>query len=66
MSVGAEVVSDVWSQASAFSTEYGDLRLRHMLYSVFLSLLISLLHEDSVNCWLPSLREQHGKIQENT
>lgn len=43
-----------------------DPQLRHMHYSMFLSVLISLVGTGSINHWPRSLQEQHGKIQENT
>lgn len=45
---------------------HGDPGLRHVHYSLFLSLLISLVGKGSIKQWPRSLREQHGKTQENT
>lgn len=66
--LGEAVANDVWPWTSAFTDlwGHGDPGLRHVHYSLFLSLLISLVGKGSIKQWPSSLQEQRGKMQENT
>lgn len=66
--LGEAAANVVWTGHLLFTDlwGYGDPGLRHMYYSLFLSLLISLVGKGGINHRPSSLREHHGKIQENT
>lgn len=62
------IASDVWPRTCAFHRLMGAWgpRAQHEHYSLFLSLLISLVGKGSIKQWPSSLREQRGQTQENT
>lgn len=61
--LGEAGANGVWSRTPL--GECGGLTLRHMRYSLLLSLIIHLVGQSRTNCWLPDLWERHGKIREN-